>query len=894
MATQSTATAGRIARHDDFGSMPFLHRSQQGSPTLTNPDMILPDYDEPEHLDDVSHSPSALWDDAQPHDAFHDFSSTVSGYLSGPLGQNTPIIYGNGTMLSDIGEVTEVESTVGCEPSRNSSRQSGTRSGTGGSDNPLRSSPIMGRKTLKKRPQITNRQRRLSIESTSTIQTMEVSDGAFGDFDDSISEDDSSFHGDDEESIAGEFLNDKSVYVPVVTTKGPSFDHVLDEYSLDSSSTTLSISRRAEQILANAKQRLTAMEGNLNRARTFSYSSVSDVSTPSAGGARSNVLPKCRTKPANPSHSRNVSENGLQGVLRINMLPQRSASALGAAGGYRQQLPLSRSADTLGVKSSLGSLRSPLSSIDSTLEPLDEDEDAEGEVQSRSYGRLRGPASPSLGSSADAGMTRSASAAQVRDLHSQMQGLKGKISSLREQAKQDSMKRRSMQSLRAQSPFTNASREPAITSSKATPCRELGSRASSHAINNSTISAPETENEKSGIVGEDQEQQSPVENGEKAALNAGRFRGARDAEPPVVQVHSPLSNGESKQEQPRPNGDSLLRFKEMPSGPHTNDNKSQDASADTLSESGESLYHDTHQEPGDISHEDREDAFDYEHIFLHSAMGALSRQEMARTDSFSCDGSEDSEDSVETTRGPAMTYVRRPSLDTITSIESFATAREHGVESRSSTAQSSRLGDGFVTPAGQYEDQDDSPSANKRSTFGSFPLLKGSVSASESRSGGGSSNGSDSRVYYRNHTRHSSLIHRHACCSTETSLHRPSVSSFESIGTNRSFPLVNKRRLSGGVLIPSASPDYKLKQVADSLMNETSSVRDKDSAGSGPNSPAIQALSREDQLLVEQVVASLGRCVLGLSESARQGTGNVDHYRRRIEAAKKVLENASD
>ncbi|KAG5921336.1 hypothetical protein E4U42_005883 [Claviceps africana] len=886
MATPSTATAGRIARHDDFRSTPLLHRSQQGSPTLTNPDMILPDYDEAEHLDDVSHSPSAMWDDAQPHDAFHDFSSAVSGYLSGSLAQSTPIIYGNGTMLSDIGEVTEVESTVGCEPSRNSSRQSGTHSGTGGSDTPLRSPPIMGWKTLKKRPQITNRQRRLSIESTSTIQTIEVPDDTFGDFDDSISEDDSSFHGDDEESIAGEFLDEKSAHVPVITTKAPSFDRVLDENSLDSSSTTLSISKRAEQILANAKQRLTAMEGNLNRARTFSYSSVSDASPPSGTVARSNVLPKGRMKSTNLSHSRNVSENGLQGVLRINMLPQRSASALGAAGGYRQQLPLSKSADTLGVKSSLGSLRSPLSSIDSTLEPLDEDEDAEGEVQTRSYARLRGPASPSLGTSADAAMTRSASAAQVRDLQSQMQGLKGKISSLRDQAKQDSMKRRSMQSLRAQTPFTNASHEPAITSSKATPSRESGSRASSHAISNGTKSPSETDNERSGIWGEGQEQQSHVESGEKAALNADQFQGARDIQPPVLKVDSQLSNGESQQEPPQPNGNRLPHVKVMSSGSHTDDNKSQDVSEDALSESGESLYHDTHQEPGDISHEDREDAFDYEHIFLHSAMGTLSRQGMARTDSFSSNGSEDS---VETARGPAMTYVRRPSLDTMTSIESFATAREHGVESRSSTAQSSRLDDGFVTPAVQYEDQDDSPSANKRSTFGSFPHLKGSVGGSIGIGGG-----SDSRAYYRNHTRHSSLIQRHVCCGTETSLHRPSFSSFESTGTNRSFPLVNRARLSGGVLTPSGSPDYKLKQVSESLMNETASIRDKDSVGSGPNSPAIQTLSREDQLLVEQVVASLGRCVLGLSESARQGTGDVDHYRRRIEAAKKLLENVSD
>ncbi|KAG6003972.1 hypothetical protein E4U21_001552 [Claviceps maximensis] len=877
MATHTRTTSGRFVHHDDFGSTAFLHRSQQGSPTLTNPDMILPDYDESEPLDeDVSHSQSAMWNNAQPVDAFHDFSSAVNGYMSGSLGLNTPIIYGNGTMLSDIGEVTEVESTVGYPPSRNSSRLSGTRSGTGDSNAPLRPSLNMARKTLKKRPQITNRERRLSIESTSTVQTIEVSDETFGDFDDSISGDDSSFHGDDEESIAEEFVNKKSISMR--NLQGPPSDYAPDE----DGSSTISISKRAEQILANAKRRLTAMEGNLNRARTFSYSSVSDATTSSPSGARSNVLPRARMKSMTTSHSRNVSDNGLQGVLRINLLPQRSASALGAAGGYRQQLPLSRSADALGAKDSIRSSRNPLSSMDSTLGRLEEDEDAESEIQSRSNSRLKGYGSPNLGAFADAGMTRSASAAQVRDLHDQMQGLKGKISSLREQAKQDSMKRRSMQNLRGMNPFTNATHEPEFTKSKSTTSPDSRTSAIGN-VANSKISPPEIDKPETLREQGKEHRQSHVENGDEAVIMAGQSHETCDAQ---------LSNGGSQQKQ-RKYDDDKPYVKEMPSQSHADDDKKgQDAeSEDTFSESGESLYHDTHQEPGDISHEDRADAFDYEHIFLHSAMGALSRQEMARNDSFSSQGSEDS---IETTRGPVMTYARRPSLDTMTSIESFATAREQGVESRSSTAQSSRLNDGFTTPASQYEHSDGSPGASKRMNFGNVPHLNGSGSVNGSGSGSGS--GGDFKPYIRNHnhTRHSSLVYRPVCCSTETTLHRPSFSSFESTGTNRSFPLVNKARLSGGLLTPSGSPDYKLKQVAESLMNETASIRDKESAGSGPNSPAIQTLSREDQLLVEQVVASLGRCVLGLSESARQDTGNQLRYRRRIEAARKLLDDVLD
>ncbi|QPH01190.1 hypothetical protein C2857_005389 [Epichloe festucae Fl1] len=869
MATHSTASIGHDGRPDDLGPTPLPYRPQPGSPTLTNPDMILPDYDESEPFEDRSHLPLPMWKNDQPSDAFHDFSPT--GYMSGPLPPNTPIIYGNGTMLSDIGEVTEVESTVGCQPSRNSSRTSDTGLSTGGSGTPLRSSPTMGKKTLKKRPRITKRERRLSIESTSTIQTIEVPDETFGDLDDSVSVDDSSFQGDDEESLASEVVDEKSVQIRDATVL-PS-DQTLNEDSLS----TESISARAEQILANAKRRLTAMEGNLNRARTFSYSSVSDGSTPSPGDARSNGLSNGRIQSITPSHSRNVSDNGLPGAARTNMLPQRSASALGAAGGYRQQLTLSRSADALGAKSSLGSLRSPLHTIDSVLEPLDENEDAEDEVQSRSGSRLWSFASPTFGSYGDAGLTRSASVAQMRDLQDQMQGLKGKISSLREQAKQDSMKRRSLQSLRALSPFTNAPHDPESTSPKPTASPEPGSTAASQPLNGTNTSL---ENKKTEVQGENW--QSPTAGNEKQAGSiAAQSHEVGDSQLPELGEESHYSNGGHQEEQRQFHGEKL-DVEEVTSTVQTNDKESEVDPEDNISESGESLYHDTHQEPVDISHEDRKDAFDYEHFFLHSAMGTMTRQGMTRSNSF---GSEGSEDSVETTRGPTMTYVRRPSIDTMTSIDSFATARERA-GSRSSTVQSSRMDDVFTTPTAQYENSSSSSSSSSTTT------KRSTVGGLSQRSGSGS--GSVSTGYYQKHARHDKVIHRPVNSTTDTTLHRPSVSSFESTGTNRSFPLVNKAHLSGGSLTPSGSPEYQLKQVAESLMNETASICDKDSAGSGPNSPAIQTLSREDQLLVEQVVASLGRCVLGLSEATRQGAGNHDHYRRRIEAARKLLENVSD
>jgi hypothetical protein len=48
-------------------------------------------------------------------------------------------------------------------------------------------------------------------------------------------------------------------------------------------------------------------------------------------------------------------------------------------------------------------------------------------------------------------------------------------------------------------------------------------------------------------------------------------------------------------------------------------------------------------------------------------------------------------------------------------------------------------------------------------------------------------------------------------------------------------------------------------------------------------------LSKDDQILVERLVASLGKCVLGLQESGRASyDGRV--WRRRLDAARRVLE----
>lgn len=143
-------------------------------------------------------------------------------------------------MLSDIGEVTEVEST--CPPNK-------ARSGSTRSDGSIRPISAVHYEIIKKKDSKIGRERRMSMESTSTI-TIHDQDRLFADFDDAVSVDDSNFQGDDEESVAESFMDDASVHGETVIIKEVRSGVGEERYST-------ALSRRAEQILANAKRRLT-------------------------------------------------------------------------------------------------------------------------------------------------------------------------------------------------------------------------------------------------------------------------------------------------------------------------------------------------------------------------------------------------------------------------------------------------------------------------------------------------------------------------------------------------------------------------------------------------------------------------------------------------------------
>lgn len=620
-----------------------------------------------------------------------------------------------------------------------------------------------------------------------------------------------------------------------------------------------------------------------------------------------------------------LSDTSVENDVTPALYPKRSASALGAAGGYRQPLQGSKSVEHMrdgtnlnGSRGQANHLKSSLHSREFALEPLSEDEVGGGGAKFDRHLRPGRKAdsflSPKFGPE-NRDPPRPASAAQVRDLKDQMKDLKGKISSLREQARADSLKRRSFQSLRSESPFTQGGTE-----------QWYAGRGASAGIGGSTPSSVRNpwNGEESSVDGDNvpqsrhlAAQDREAEEDEESIISGyteGEQTGPTKVSRVPVQVtvshlhESGVTVDEGVAEVVEGSEFDevdVADMDDMQTEDGYDDELQGNGAADYESESGESLYHDTMQTP--LSHEDREDAFDYEHFFLHSAMGTISQQRLARRGSTSSLGSDDS---VETTRGPIVSnegkpngMVRRGSTASTTTMESFATADEgRSVKSRG------------ATPPKATDKRPKTPDTAQCDKSASRRISDEGSSSSGSVNGSGAGRGG--------HQRQNSVIHvgagdrRPASVSAAAlSLHRPSVSSFESTGTQRSFPLVNKAKLlqqqaaatvtnagqasassaATGVLTPQGSPDpaADMRRLSDNtFFSDTSSILSVGGKGAGTGA-AMQSLSREDQLLVERLVASLGRCVLGLTEAPR-GTAESREFRRRIDLARRLLEGSEE
>lgn len=648
------------------------------------------------------------------------------------------------------------------------------------------------------------------------------------------------------------------------------------------------------------------MEDNLSRARTSlavaSHSSGSNTSTPSPPIARATsalFMSTNSSSPSGPGHSRMNSDNSLRIGLPIKVYPQRSSSVLGVPNTRQQPLTGSKSADQLNGqynKRTSYIVREALVSLD----PLSED--AAAQVSNRGQlamdYRHSTLSSPIFEPDPERGLSRSASVTHMRDIKDQVKDLKGKISSLREQARADSLRRVSLQSLRTPSPFTYAqvdqwyagsgsgadgSKHETSAEEPARSGDETASPGKDSAVNiGPEIISDGEDNEASSVYRhEDVGDAVHIDHGD---FDYGDFDHGDYESQEALREEGFVDVEDEDEDMFTENGD--LGYEE---GAAVSDGY------DSMSESGESMYHEAVQTQ--LSHEDREDAFDYEHFFLHSAIGTIGQRRGS-------EASYSSETSVETTRGPLpeddnkrpQTLARRGSETSILTIESFATADE-GVSGRRSM-ESSRS-----KKSETAESPEDPQTATQARFAGAGPTPYGYTDR-------------PSPEGQRRQETRCSVIHPPVSTTMTRPRRGPSVSSVDSTGTTRSFPLVNRtsKSSSTGTLTPDGgSPSQAVRSNPTSPLRNTTvaygevqtgvvankahehsislhSINSTASLIEGNGTTAVmETLPRDDQFLVERLVASLGRCVLGLTESNR-ASAEARVYRRRIDNARKILE----
>jgi hypothetical protein len=262
------------------------------------------------------------------------------------------------------------------------------------------------------------------------------------------------------------------------------------------------------------------------------------------------------------------------------------------------------------------------------------------------------------------------------DLRTQMDELKGRISSLRERAQEDKVKRLSISSMRTTSPFLAA--EQWYTDGDAYKNHALSADAgvgwspnqSPTAFHTSKEFPLITERKSSGSL----KSPVPVIHEIQTEYADSHYQ---DAEETLddLEEESHKADEEAKR--------ASVHLLQEPDDDDDDANSDPD-NQDTESASEISEYYEAMNVPAE-RHEDRADAFDYENFFLHSAMGTFTRE---RSGSFS------SEDSIETTRPaspPRPTTAvqiqeldeRSPSLhhrsmsyESISTLASFQTAME--------------------------------------------------------------------------------------------------------------------------------------------------------------------------------------------------------------------------
>lgn len=500
------------------------------------------------------------------------------------------------------------------------------------------------------------------------------------------------------------------------------------------------LNAHAEKILENARKRLTHMEDNLKVARNSIivparspnlgaehqpvgglYRSISAAGATKLGKNRQQFLPIRTT--ASLQHMRGTSETGVASTnKRLSRLSDtRSASVLEYGSPTRYSLfpdsTLTTPVRTQPSPTSSKSFNSPLRPLGeernspSTAQTTPENaKDAlmrglgiksvtpgskENEIGVGEQQNSRQTPTPTLHMRS----TSSASTRSTKELKDQMTDLKTRIADLKSRAQADNLRRRSLQSLRSPSPLTAANAEHWYASSPVynESSSPLNASAGIGWRSSTSPSGPSLNTKMEIPAGNDES--APVTPAHKGFLDIGRIT-------PNTEAHI-LSSARTDRNTP-----SLARKRDViddeaehveeiegdrssivgPSDSHyedasdeVDDQGAEDEDAEQIAENEEEqiylneVLEESLREaevepevpaiPGSFlegqdgvplsgseaqRHEDRLDAFDYENMFLHSAMGNYTGRSLNGSDSGSDDDSED-DGSVETSRVGART-----------------------------------------------------------------------------------------------------------------------------------------------------------------------------------------------------------------------------------------------
>ncbi|KAJ5315827.1 hypothetical protein N7476_006134 [Penicillium atrosanguineum] len=482
------------------------------------------------------------------------------------------------------------------------------------------------------------------------------------------------------------------------------------------------LSSEAERILENAKKRLTLMEGNLNRARSAvrhtpspsqSSPATSPIGSHQPGGLYRSISHRKGSALRRQSvvasqdastnrHSRVHSETNFPSESMSNDTKKMSRSVSAMGSSSRSNLNTDQRSFQYGPGRAYLTHRASISSMQAPQQENRQENQQENQQesqqpspetaqspvieQSQESSPAESPKGLGISSEDDVKSTpgdfspvyssygppsRAQSQLQVRDLQYQMKGLHIKISSLKVRNQEDNLRRRSLQSLRTPSPLTAA--DPWYKNGL-----ELREGQSSRGSNTRRDGSSEYAREVRSL--------NPSGTAKYQGENNAAKRNDDSSLEPSSAIASPPTGHVPWQTPPVGYDDGRQSVAESMYEDAEEGEIDREALDEILREPLDADLEEYAAEG--VPHEEREDAFDYEHFILHSALGNYSGQfrrpsqvsqestETTRPAQASRSRQQSRSRSRQPSRSRSIKHSRNNSAMSVSTVATFATAME--------------------------------------------------------------------------------------------------------------------------------------------------------------------------------------------------------------------------